>query len=129
MAAVAAMKRLFRAEGLSFPDIATVIESCNGEIEEKKYSDTDAEIIFKRGVEKGRSERPEAEPTEFYDTDGHPRYHPMAMYCQQHLRRLDSKHHEFIDKMASTTVYREPTEKQGKYLLSLFIGLGSGRRQ
>jgi hypothetical protein len=53
----------------------------------------------------------------------------MAMYCQQHLRRLDSKHHEFIDKMASTTVYREPTEKQGKYLLSLFIGLGSGRRQ
>ena len=36
LTAVAAMKRLFAAEGLSFHDIATVIESCNGEIEERK---------------------------------------------------------------------------------------------
>jgi hypothetical protein len=34
--AAAAMKRLFAAEGLAFNDIATVIESCNGEIEERK---------------------------------------------------------------------------------------------
>ena len=51
--AVAAMKRLFKAERLTFHDIATVIESCNGEIEERKYSNSDAEIIFNRGVEKG----------------------------------------------------------------------------
>ena len=46
LGAVAAMKRLFKAEGLTFHDIATVIENCNGEIEERKYSDADAEIIF-----------------------------------------------------------------------------------
>jgi hypothetical protein len=57
LGAVAAMKRLFVAEGLAFNDIATVIESCNGEIEERKYSDSDAEIIFARGVEKGRAEQ------------------------------------------------------------------------
>lgn len=45
LGAVAAMKRLFSAEGLSFHDIATVIESCNGEIEERKYSDADAEVF------------------------------------------------------------------------------------
>ena len=50
------MKQQLAAEGLSFNDIATVIENANGEIEETKYSDTDAEIIFTRGVEKGRAE-------------------------------------------------------------------------
>jgi hypothetical protein len=50
------MKQQLTGEGLSFNDIAVVIESANGEIEERKYSDTDAEIIFARGVEKGRME-------------------------------------------------------------------------
>ena len=46
---------MFAAEGLAFNDIATVIENCNGEIEGLRYSDSDAEIIFARGVEKGRA--------------------------------------------------------------------------
>ena len=54
--AVAAMKRLFAAEELTFHDIATVIENANGEIEQLKYCDSDAETIFNRGVEKGRAE-------------------------------------------------------------------------
>jgi hypothetical protein len=56
---VAAMKRLFASEGLSFSDIATVIENANGEIEELKYSDADAEIIFKRG---GKWTKPPYQP-------------------------------------------------------------------
>jgi hypothetical protein len=69
------------------------------------------------------------ERTEYYDADGRPQYHAMAMYCQKHCQHLESKHHDFIDKMASSTVWREPTPAQGKYPLSLFIRLGSGRRQ
>jgi hypothetical protein len=46
LSVVAAMKRLFAAEGLSFHDIATVIESCNGEIEDRKWSDADAKVNF-----------------------------------------------------------------------------------
>jgi hypothetical protein len=52
--AARAMKRLLAAERLSFHDIATVIESCNGEIEERKYSDADAEIIFARRRQRSR---------------------------------------------------------------------------
>jgi hypothetical protein len=38
---------------------------------------------------------------------------------------LDAKHHEFVDDMASRTVWgREPTERQHKYLHSLFFKLG-----
>jgi hypothetical protein len=90
LGAVAAMKRLFAAEGLAFHDIATVIESCNGEIEERKYSDRDAEIIFTRGVEKGRAEqvRTQAGSPEFYDADGHPRWNAIALFCQQNHQRL-----------------------------------------
>jgi hypothetical protein len=129
LAAVNRMKSLFKEERLSFHDIATVIENCNGEIEEKKYSDTDAEIIFNRGVEKGRTERPQQEPTEFFDADNQPQWHAIALYCQHHYERLDPKHREFIDDMAGSTVWRAPTEKQGKYLLSLFYRLGRGKLQ
>ena len=72
--AVAAMKRLFKAERLTFHDIAAVIESCNGQIEERKYSDSDAEIIFNRGVEVGkRSAGPGLNP-QFFESDGSPRW-------------------------------------------------------
>ena len=132
LAAVGAMKRLFGTTGLSFNDFATVIESCNGELEERRFSDADAQAIFARGVAKGRAEearsRPSAGPGEYYDADGQPNYHAMAMHCQQHIACLPPRHHEFIDKMASSTLYREPTPAQGKYLLSLFIQLGGGRR-
>jgi hypothetical protein len=132
MSAVAAMKRLFSSEGLSFNDIATVIESCNGEIEEKKYSDSDVEIIFERGKKMGRAEearnRPQIDSTEYYDADGNPQWNAIALYCQRHIKKLETKHHEFIDDMAGNTLYRDPTQRQGKYLLSLFFQLGRGRR-
>src|SRR6516162_9527138 len=70
------MREQLTAEGLSFNDLATVIENHNGEIEEKKYSDNDAEIIFAKGVEKGRKEEAHKKdlPPAFYDADGNPRW-------------------------------------------------------
>jgi hypothetical protein len=130
LGAVAAMKRLFAAEGLAFHDIATVIESCNGEIEERKYSDRDAEIIFTRGVEKGRAEkvRTQAGSPEFYDADGHPRWNAIALFCQQNHQRLRPAEQGFVDDMAGYTLWHELSERQAKWLLSIFLRLG-GRRQ
>jgi hypothetical protein len=127
---VAAMKRLFAAEGLTFHDIATVIESCNGEIEERKYSDTDAEIIFARGVEKGRAEqvRLQEGPPEFYDADGHPRWNAIALFCQKNHQRLRPAEQGFVDDMAGNTLWHEPSEKQARWLLSIFLRLGRRRQ-
>ena len=129
LGAVAAMKRLFKAEGLTFHDIATVIESCNGEIEERKYSDSDAEIIFNRGVEKGRTEatREQIAPADYYDVEGQPRWSAIALFCQDNNQRLRPAEQEFINDMAGNTLWREPTVKQAKWLLSIFVKLG-GRR-
>src|SRR6516164_5273768 len=121
------MKEQLVAEGLSFNDIATVIENANGEIEERKYSDADAEIIFAKGVEKGRKEeiRKQQAPPEFYDAEGQPRWNEIALFCQQNIARLRSSWEQtFINDMAGNTLWREPTPKQAKHLLAIFVKLG-----
>src|SRR5215510_959803 len=61
----------------------------------------------------------------FRNTDGTPEWTEVALYVQREKHRLPSKHHEFVDDMASRTVYgREPTPKQHQYLHSLFFKLG-----
>jgi len=49
------------------------------------------------------------------------------LYCQQRSDRLQSREREFIDHMASLTVWREPTEKQAKWLKSIYYKLGGKR--
>jgi hypothetical protein len=128
VAAVTAMKRLFVSEGLSFNDLATVIESCNGEIEERKYSDSDAEIIFARGVEKGRAEESQKQkaPPEFYDADGNPRWYEIAVFCRDHSQsnKLSDWEREFVTDMPSKMLRYEPSPKQAKYLIAIFVKLG-----
>jgi hypothetical protein len=128
---IAAMRRVLASEGLSFSDVAIVIENAEGAIEERKYSDSDAEIIFAKGMkcgaEKARAEA--AAPPEFYDVDGRPRWNDIAMFCQRNHDRLRPQEQGFVDDMAGNTMWREPTEKQGKWLLSIFIKLGGRIRQ
>jgi hypothetical protein len=123
------LQQLLAAKGL-FNDIAILIENCDGQIEERKYSDAEAEVIFARGVKKGRAEqiRMQETPSEFYDADGRPRWNAIALFCQKNHQRLRSVEQGFVDDMAGSTLWREPSEKQGKWLLSIFLRLG-GRRQ
>jgi len=61
----------------------------------------------------------------FRNTDGTLEWTEVALFCQRQKHRLPERHHEFIDDMASRTVYgREPTLKQHKYLHYLFFRLG-----
>jgi hypothetical protein len=125
--AVRKMKNLSKGERLTFYDIATVIKSCNGEIDETKYSDADAEIIFGKGVEKGLKEeaRKQQAPPEFYDADGQPRWNAIAMFCQKNITRLRSDwERTFINDMAGKTLWSQPTEKQAKHPLAIFVKLG-----
>jgi hypothetical protein len=61
----------------------------------------------------------------FRNADGKLEWTEVALFCQREKHRLPERHHEFIDDMASRTVYgREPTPNQHKYLHSLFHKLG-----
>jgi hypothetical protein len=126
LATIGALKRVLAREGLGFSDVAIVIENAEGMIEERKYSDSDAEIIFAKGMERG-AEKARAEaaaPPEFYDVDGRPRWNEVAMFCQSQHARLRPVEQGFIDDMAGNTMWREPSEKQAKWLLSIFVRLG-----
>jgi hypothetical protein len=62
---------------------------------------------------------------DFRSADGKPNWESVALFLQREKARLDPRHHQFIDDMASRTVWgREPTERQHKYLHSLFFKLG-----
>jgi hypothetical protein len=127
VAAVNILKRTLANEGLSINDIASVLESCNGAIEERKYSDADAAIIFARGIEKGRAEQREQQqaPPEFYDIDGRPIWGAIARWCQQQSGKLRSDWEKtFVNDMAGRMVWSQPTEKQSKHLMAIFLKLG-----
>jgi hypothetical protein len=125
--AAAGLRRLVPSEGLTFHDLATLIENCDGKIETKKYSDADAERAFRRGMEEGRSveARKRAAPPEFYDTDGQPRWNAIALFCQKNIARLTSAwERQFINDIAGKTLWQQPSEKQAKHLLAIFVKLG-----
>jgi hypothetical protein len=122
--AATALRRVQQTEGFSFNVLANLIES----FEERKYSDNDAEIIFTRGVEKGRREETNKQqaPPEFYDADGHPRWYEIAVFCQENRGRLrDDWERNFVTEIVSKIIkYGGPTEKQGRHLLAIFVKLG-----
>jgi hypothetical protein len=125
--ALTMMQRVLESARLTFNDIAILIENHSGEIEQRKYSDTDAEIIYAKGVEKGRVEesRRQAMPPDYYDADGEPQWNKIALFCQSQTARLRSDWERgFIDDMAGMTLWREPSPKQAKHLLAIFIKLG-----
>jgi hypothetical protein len=63
-------------------------------------------------------------PDDFRNVDGTPAWHEIARFCQQSRDRLREKEREFINDMTSRTVWREPTERQSKWLRSIFYRLG-----
>jgi hypothetical protein len=129
--AVAAMKRLFAAEELTFHDIATVIENANGEIEQLKYSDSDAETIFNRGVEKGRAEScGQILSADYFDEDGEPRWEEMVKFCLSNpaFTSLKPNEREFIDELQTKLRWRTPSRPMGGFLLSIFWKLRGSLR-
>jgi hypothetical protein len=127
LVALTKLGQMLPAEGLSFNEIATLIENCDGAIEERKYSDSDAKIIFEKGMERGaENARAEAAaPPEYYDEAGQPRWVEITFFCQSKRERLRPQEQNFVDDMAGRAVWgREPTEKQGRWLLSIFVRLG-----
>jgi hypothetical protein len=132
--ALMAMRRLAASERLSFNDIAILIENHEGEIEEKKFSDADAAVIYAMGVEQGKADaasRGTILPEDFYHEDGSPRWREIAVWCQERSTRLRPNEQQFIDDMVGRLqwVEREPTAKQGRWLLSIFFQLGGRRKQ
>jgi hypothetical protein len=120
------MARLLENHRLSFLDLADHIENGGSGLSEDDKKKIRSEIESARAAEGVKAAEARQHGTgAFRNTDGAIEWTEVALYCQREKQRLPSKHHEFIDGMASRTVYgREPTPKQHQYLHSLFYKLG-----
>jgi hypothetical protein len=98
-------------------------------IEKPGLSQDEMQKIFDAGYDKGIriAEAKFHGDDDFSDTDGKPTPERMVRYCQRRADRLRERECEFIDSVAARVVYKAPTEKQLKWLTSIFLRLGGGR--
>jgi hypothetical protein len=127
-AAMCAMARKLEKYRCTFLDLADHVENGGG------LSDADKQKIhaaIEQAHTEGYAEGVAAAESKqhgtgaFRNTDGTLEWSEVALFLQREKHRLPDKHHEFIDDMASRTVWgREPTPRQHQYLHSLFYKLG-----
>ena len=120
IAAVSALKRTLATAGTDINGLALGIENLGKSTvvpDEIKKKIWDAAVQHTENRLHGGDD--------FRSTDGKPTWQAVALYCQRNINRLDTRHHDFINKVAAQTVYdQEPTERMHKYLVSLFLRLG-----
>jgi hypothetical protein len=122
IAVLDALDRVLGSVGCDFHDFAAHVEANGAGINE-----ADMRKIFDAGYAQGvqDTENKLHGVNDFRSADGKPAWEAVALFLQREKARLDPKHHQFVDDMASRTAWgREPTEKQHKYLHSLFFKLG-----
>ena len=125
LAAHGALKRLLVSRGVSFTDLGDEIERlATGELEQAEM-----QRVFDAGYSKGLANSTRKRADELTDCgqrlDGSNDWEAISLFCQREKAHLEARHHQFIDDMAGRLVWgREPTPKQGTYLLSLFRKLG-----
>src|SRR5262249_9681481 len=124
VAAAQALCRTLQSAGTDIHALAAIVEH-GGEL-----SETEMRRLYDAGYHEGLrvAENKQHGVDDFRDIGGLPSWHNMALFCQQRSERLQSREGEFIDHMASLTVWREPSEKQAKWLRSIYYKLG-GKRQ
>jgi hypothetical protein len=123
VAAARALTRTLKSAGSDIHALAERIEKPNG----NGLSEADMKKLFDAGYAAGvqAAEKSHQRIDEFDNTDGKPNWDAVALFLQRNKARLDSRHHEFVDRMASQTAWGdEPTERQHKYLHGLFFKLG-----
>jgi hypothetical protein len=119
VAAAHAIVRTLRGVNL---DIHSLAEQIGG------FSEADMKRLYAAGYDAGARAAENRHQGDFHNIDGTPSWHEMATWCQQHSGRLGTREQEFVNQMAARTVWHEPTERQGKWLLSIFYRLGGKRR-
>lgn len=120
VAAAHAIVRTLRSAGKDIHALAERVESANG----GKLTDAEMRKLYDTGFQAGMRAVESRSTGEFHNVDGTPAWNEIALFCQRNDSRLRDNERQFVNDMASRSVWREPTEKQAKWLLSIFYRLG-----
>jgi hypothetical protein len=126
VAAARALERLLASRDADFNDLASAVES----LATGGLAEAEMKRLFDAGYAKGFDEagRKQAETEAVFGKlpDGSTDWEAIALAVQREKAQLEPRHHQFADDMAARLAAwgYEPSEKQGKYLLSLFYKIG-----
>jgi hypothetical protein len=123
LAAARAIVRTLKSTGADIHVLAERVETANG----GKLTDADMRKLYDAGFAAGKragESKQHGGSDGFHNVDGTPDWHEIARFCQQSNGRLRPNEQTFINDMAARSVWREPTEKQEKWLRSIFYRLG-----
>ena len=103
IATVRALRRVLEASGLDIHAVAAPLEAPNG----KHIPEEEMRRLYDAGFAAGvqAAENRQHGSDDFIGTDGKPTWQAVALFLQRNKSRLDPKHHEFVDKVASQTVW------------------------
>jgi hypothetical protein len=113
---VNAARALMRTLESAGSDIHELVERL---IKGGKLSDADMQRLYEAGYTDGRRAAESNQPATFEDVE--PNWHQIAKECMERERFRDSREREFVEDMVKWTVYRKPSEKQGKWLHSIWM--------
>jgi hypothetical protein len=120
LAAARAIVRTLKSAGKDIHALAERVENANSE----KLSEVEMKKLYNAGYEAGMRAVESRQTGDFHNVDGTPDWHEIALFCRQNSNRLRENERTFVNDMASRSVWREPTEKQAKWLRSIFYRLG-----
>lgn len=122
LGAARAIGRTLQRAGLDIHVLAARVET-GGQLDPAEMKE-----IFEAGRAVGLEEanNKNSVAAGFHDVDAVP-LHEMALRCQRQAHRLRPNERMFVDDMAARTVWRSMTEKQEKWLRSIYLKLGGSR--
>jgi hypothetical protein len=122
LAGARALTRTLKYRGQDIHVLAERIEKPNG----NAYDEAELKRVWDDGYQTCARDigNKQHGPEDFRNIDGTPSWHEIARFCQQHKDRLRDSEQQFIDNVTSRTVWRKPTEREGKWLRSIFYKLG-----
>jgi hypothetical protein len=118
VAAAAAIRRTLTNAGSDIHELAARVKG-------GKIPESEMKRVYDAGYREGKDSAATAQG--FSNTEG-PSWHEMATYCVDHDNgRLLPREREFVNDMVRWCARREPSEKQGRWLHSIWVRLGRRR--
>ena len=129
LASTRALRRVLPEQGLTFGDLALLIENCDGRLEALRYSEAEAKAIFERGVERGKTQTNGSGnfSGQYVDGFGEPRWEEIVKFCHESpgFRGLKPNEQDLVDEMPGRLArWGAPKRGSGGFLLSIFWKLG-----
>jgi hypothetical protein len=117
IATVHALRRTLQSAGSDLHALAD-------KIERPVVAEADMQRLFQAGYAAGLAACREAHygDDEFRSVDAD--WREVARYCYRNRSQLNEREAQFVESVSSQLVWREPTEKQRKWLQSIFLRLG-----